>query len=226
MRIPWLAYISLSLLALVIAQQQHPPLNDATTPDTPEDTPHLDVDGMSPPFIPKLTPVCAPLVEARLLLKELEPAPNSHLERKLGSISALGSRGWSDGLGWNTEGPLSTALRMLPRVVNTLLSPLTFLSRLVSNSNYAAQHQPQKMPKRYKVSKARKAKIDRLLELLEEAEKADCEESYGLKANIKMVCLILGRFVLTGSSRREVSSKTSREHIPLTRCVLPVQTAW
>lgn len=41
-----------------------------------------------------------------------------------------------------------------------------------------------------KVSKARKAKIELLYELLDEAEKAECRDVYGLRAQVKMVCLV------------------------------------
>lgn len=120
-------------------------------------------------------------------MRDLRPSPHAHLERKVGVIGTLGSQGWGDGLGWSHDGPLSTALRLLPRLLNTLLTPLSFLKRLPSSS-YISQNPVKGPTKRVKISKARKGKIDLLFELIDEADQAGCEDVHGFKAKLRMVC--------------------------------------
>jgi SEL1 protein len=139
----------------------------------------------SPPAV--LTPVCAALYDAQTLLAQLEPTPNAHLDRKVGTIGSLGSKGWGDGLGWGHEGPLSTAFRLLPRLINSLLSPLSWLSRLSPSQTFHDPYAAQSSRGKVKITKARRAKINQLQELLYEAEQAGCGDVHGVRGKMLMV---------------------------------------
>ncbi|WRT64955.1 uncharacterized protein IL334_001896 [Kwoniella shivajii] len=125
--------------------------------------------------------VCAPLREAQMILSSLSPSPNSHLEHKITSvITPFTSKGWSDGLGWGHEGPLSTTFRLLPRLINTLLSPKTFLSKIPfigSNS---------KPRKAAKIGRARTDRVEKMMRLLDEAERNGCQEVWGARGKLNM----------------------------------------
>jgi len=130
-----------------------------------------------------LTAVCQALYDAQAIISELQPAPFAHLEKKVGVLGTT-QRGWGDGLGWGQDGPLSTALRLIPRFFNSLLSPLSYFSRIPLPSYLKSG---EKAPKRVKISRTRRGKIDQLYALLDEAEQAGCDDVYGVRANLRMV---------------------------------------
>ncbi|WWC67752.1 uncharacterized protein I206_101664 [Kwoniella pini CBS 10737] len=125
--------------------------------------------------------VCAPLREAQTILASLAPSANAHLEHKVTSvITPFSSKGWSDGMGWGHEGPLSTTFRLLPRFINTLLSPKTLLSKIpIIGSD-------SKPRKGVKVGRARRERIEKLLELLKNAEKNGCQEVWAVRGKLRM----------------------------------------
>ncbi|WWC59262.1 uncharacterized protein I303_101812 [Kwoniella dejecticola CBS 10117] len=128
-----------------------------------------------------LADVCAPLREAQSILTSLAPSPNAHLEHKITStITPFSSKGWSDGMGWGHEGPLSTTFRLLPRLINTLLSPKTLLAKvpLVGSDS--------KPRKGVKIGRARRERIERLLKLLDEGERNGCQEVWNLRGKLRM----------------------------------------
>ncbi|KAK8847683.1 hypothetical protein IAR55_005542 [Kwoniella newhampshirensis] len=128
-----------------------------------------------------LEDVCSPLREAQIILATLQPPPNAHLEKKVGgTITPFASRGWGEGLGWSHEGPLSATLRLLPRLLNSVLSPSTFLSRIPIISSAAAPRKGRK------IGKIRKERVDKLLGLLDEAERRGCEEVWRTRGKLYM----------------------------------------
>ncbi|ORY30204.1 hypothetical protein BCR39DRAFT_529970 [Naematelia encephala] len=121
--------------------------------------------------------VCASLGQAQKILDTLQPPPNAHLEKKIGSsVGPFGSR-WGESLGWSHEGPLSTALRLLPRVLNTLFSPSTLLGSKQSSKDGKA---------RDKTGTGRKARIEEMLRLVDEAEQAGCADVWGWRGSLYM----------------------------------------
>ena len=93
-----------------------------------------------------------------------------------------------------SQGPLSTALRMLPRLLQTL-SPAALLSHIPFLS-------PNSTRKAVKISKSRKGRVERMLGLMTEAEEAGCEEVWWMRGRLRMVsCLGL-------------QSRTSRQLCP------------
>ncbi|OCF37496.1 hypothetical protein I316_00620 [Kwoniella heveanensis BCC8398] len=129
-----------------------------------------------------LQDVCAPLREAQAILASLQPLPNAHLEHKIGSsITPFSSRGWGDGLGWGHEGPLSTTFRLLPRLINTLFSPKTLLSKVPFLGG--GGHTPKRG---VKIGRARRDKIQSMLGLMEEAEKMGCQEVWAARGKMRM----------------------------------------
>ncbi|WVW78646.1 hypothetical protein I302_100606 [Kwoniella bestiolae CBS 10118] len=125
--------------------------------------------------------VCAPLREAQTILTSLAPSPNAHLEHKITSvITPFSSKGWSDGLGWGHEGPLSTTFRLLPRFLNTLLSPKTFFSKIPIIGSSGKQR------KGVKIGRARQERIEKLLKLMEDAERGGCAEVHGVRGKMRM----------------------------------------
>ncbi|OCF76752.1 hypothetical protein I204_02453 [Kwoniella mangroviensis CBS 8886] len=128
-----------------------------------------------------ISDVCAPLREAQSILNTLAPSPNAHLEHKLTStITPFASKGWSDGLGWGHEGPLSTTFRLLPRLLNTLLSPKTYLSKIPVIGSDGKQR------KGAKIGRARRERIEKMLGLLEDAERNGCNQVYGVRGKLRM----------------------------------------
>ena len=208
MQIPHWAFCSIALLLIVLAQElpESPESIDITdgieSLDHAEDRP----DGTSK-AIPILTLlVCHALYEAQAIIVELQPAPFAHLEKKVG-VLGTSQRGWADGLGWGQDGPVSTALRLIPRFFNSLLSPLSYLSRIPMPSYLRAG---EKGPKRVKISRTRRGKIDHLYALLDEAEQAGCEDVHGVRASLRMVSWLIGKLIASrahGSSRPRGSSK-------------------
>ncbi|WWC87074.1 uncharacterized protein L201_001960 [Kwoniella dendrophila CBS 6074] len=126
--------------------------------------------------------VCAPLREAQAIINSLAPSQNAHLEHKITSvITPFSSKGWSDGLGWGHEGPLSTTFRLLPRLINSLLSsPKTFLSKIPI---IGSDSKPRKAAK---IGRARRERIEKLLGLIDQAEKNGCQEAYGVRGKLRM----------------------------------------
>ncbi|ORX35868.1 hypothetical protein BD324DRAFT_629317 [Kockovaella imperatae] len=103
---------------------------------------------------------CAPLREAEGLLKELAPGAYAHLDRKLGvSLTTPG------------PGPISTALRIFPR----LLDPI--VSRVPSSS---------RTRKALRVTKSRRGKIELMSRLLDEAEESGCERVWAVRGKLSM----------------------------------------
>ena len=94
--------LNLTLLALPnIALANYTP-EETSVDDGPSPTPLLSTS-------PDAATVCAPLKEARTILRELQPPQNAHLDAKVGgAIGPFGSRGWGDGLGWANEVSRST----------------------------------------------------------------------------------------------------------------------
>ncbi|WVR04491.1 hypothetical protein IAU60_001495 [Kwoniella sp. DSM 27419] len=129
---------------------------------------------------PAYQDVCAPLHEAQTILAALQPAPYAHLEHKFGPSVSTSAKGWGDGLGWGQEGPLATTLRLLPRLINTLLSPTQLLSKLPLIGKTAT-------PKKgVRIGRARKDKIEAMMRLIDEAENAGCVEALAVKAKLRM----------------------------------------
>lgn len=133
-----------------------------------------------------LDTVCAPLVEAREILQALQPRLNAHLPKSLGGFAPSQSLG--DQLGWGhdvgvsswaltpadgTQGPLSNAVRLLPRVISAL-NPLNLVSKIPA---------PEW---KTRVSRATKERADRMLELLDEAKAAGCNDALALHAEVLM----------------------------------------
>ena len=167
--------------------------------------------------------VCRPLHDAKAILQELGPASHAHLEKKLGggAIGPFGSRGWGDGLGWGhevghqhphhtlhliphctidhhlialTQGPLSTTLRFLPRLLNALLSPLQILHHLpiplpsfLNPSSSPSSTSSSSSRRGVKISRSRRSKIDHLLALMDQAERDGCVDVYEMKGRLRML---------------------------------------
>ncbi|ODN82905.1 hypothetical protein L202_01156 [Cryptococcus amylolentus CBS 6039] len=120
--------------------------------------------------------LCSPLTEAERILESLQPSPDAHLHSKAAGIVPFSNEGWADGLGWRQNGPLSTAFRLLPRVVSAF-SP----SRLLSSTAETMSRSSEK-----KVSRGRRERIEKITGLIDEAEKNGCSEALMLKAEMGM----------------------------------------
>jgi len=84
------------------------------------------------------------------------------------------------------KGPLSTAFRLLPRLLNQLFSPASLLAKLPFT------HSPSSNSSRraVKITKTRKAKVEQLLSLLEEAKGNGCAEAWAVEGKMRMVSLL------------------------------------
>ena len=82
------------------------------------------------------------------------------------------------------QGPLSTAFRLLPRLLNTILSPTALFSHIPIPYLSPGGN---KKKKAYKVSKTRKGKIDSMLALMDQAEQAGCTDVWNLRGKVAMV---------------------------------------
>lgn len=88
---------------------------------------------------------------------------------------------------------------MLPRLLNTLLSPSTILNHLRNlplplPSFMISSTKPTdgKSKPRRKVSSSRKAKIRDMLQYFDEAEQGGCQEVHKVKGQLRMVSLFHG----------------------------------
>ncbi|WWD21783.1 hypothetical protein CI109_106270 [Kwoniella shandongensis] len=125
--------------------------------------------------------VCASLREAQIILATLQPSQHAHLDKKVGgTIAPFGSRGWAEGLGWSQEGPLATTFRLLPRLLNSILSPSTYLSRIPILSSATSPR------KGTKIGKIRRERVEKMLGLLDEAERGGCEEVWRTRGKLYM----------------------------------------
>ncbi|WVQ80103.1 hypothetical protein IAT38_002204 [Cryptococcus sp. DSM 104549] len=127
--------------------------------------------------------VCKPLRDAEEILLSLQPPANAHLDKKVsGAIAPFGSQnGWGDDLGLSQDGPISATLRIIPRLLNALLDPIALLSRLPLVGSTTST-----LKSEGKVSKVRRERIVRMLQLMEEAEKAGCTEAYAVRGRMRM----------------------------------------
>ena len=75
-------------------------------------------------------------------------------------------------------------MRLFPRFFSSLLSPLSYFARIPVPSYFK---RGESAPKRIKISRTRRAKIDQLYALLNEAEQAGCPEVHVVRAELKMV---------------------------------------
>jgi len=78
------------------------------------------------------------------------------------------------------QGPLSTTLRVLPRLLN-FLNPSYLISRL---SGPTVSHGPGKT---LKITKARKRRVEEMMELLAAAEADGCDQVWAFKGKMRMV---------------------------------------
>ncbi|OXG13228.1 SEL1 protein [Cryptococcus neoformans Tu401-1] len=119
---------------------------------------------------------CATLEEAEQILESLQPAPDAHLHSKLPDLAPFGNRGWADGLGWSQDGPLSTTLRLLPRVFSAI-SPTRLLSQTAKTIGRKGNA---------KISRSRKGRAEKVLELVQEAEEAGCDKVWRFRGRLRM----------------------------------------
>ncbi|EIW70996.1 hypothetical protein TREMEDRAFT_27959, partial [Tremella mesenterica DSM 1558] len=121
--------------------------------------------------------VCTPLYEAERILATLQPRENTHLDQKFGGRTGA-AKDWGQGLGWGHEGPLSTTLRLLPRFLN-FLSPLSLLSKIPFLPHSAQRRAGL-------VSKTRRERAERVLALLEDAERGGCGKVWSARGHVRM----------------------------------------
>lgn len=194
MRIPLLPLVILCRIGICLAQLDQTPA-DGITPALDESlldeqSSQLEPDELQDGMYTSaslLISVCAALYEAEGILHDLAPSPYAHLESKLGTITTPSNRGWSESLGWGHDGPLSTAFRLFPRLVNTLLSPLSLLSGIPGGGYITSTPRDERKSRKVKISKARRGKVETFWNLVNEAEKAGCEEVHLFKARVLMV---------------------------------------
>ncbi|KAL7423081.1 ERAD-associated protein [Cryptotrichosporon argae] len=128
-------------------------------------------------------PACAALEHALDLVHSLNPHPAAHLDSKVTDAVSPFNR-----LGWGHEGPLSSALRMLPRVVG-LVNPLRLVARApIPDAVRGVLSGVGSLGGRgkAKVGKGRREKIERVWALLDEAEEAGCEDVWAARGDILM----------------------------------------
>ena len=154
------------------------------------------------------------MTEAHIIIHELRPAPHAHLVDKLGPL-AFTSKGWGDGLGWshdvsrtpasltflahpwqevfdaaevdarchkadlrtNDQGPLATTFRLIPRVLRSL-SPINIAKSIIPS---------QRREGSLKISRSRRQKVERLLSLIDQAERDGCTDASVVLARLRMV---------------------------------------
>jgi SEL1 protein len=78
------------------------------------------------------------------------------------------------------QGPLSTALRLLPRLLN-FVNPSYLLSRLQAPSVSSGAG------KTLKITKARRRRVEEMMDLLARAEADGCEQVWAFKGKMRMV---------------------------------------
>lgn len=79
-----------------------------------------------------------------------------------------------------SQGPLSTTLRLLPRLLN-FLNPSYIISR-ISTPEY-----PSGGGKTLKITKGRKRKVEEMMNLLQEAEEHGCDQVWAFRGKMRMV---------------------------------------
>jgi SEL1 protein len=78
------------------------------------------------------------------------------------------------------QGPLSTALRLLPRLLN-FVNPSYLLARLQAPSVSSGTG------KTLKITKARRRRVEEMMDLLARAEGDGCEQVWAFKGKMRMV---------------------------------------